>query len=169
MPWDAVRKILTDDILGGPNPRESVRILQSLGLAEVLREMLSEEPGFAAALGRALSEAHIHLILDLLDLRWAVKTPVSFLDRAGLVRLRSILLEHECTPAFEAQFLACLKRPELDQTALFTKYNIPPKERQVVVQTARTLLLQEPLLAMHPSLFRKDVEAAVAQQFSAGS
>ena len=106
--------------------------------------MLHEEPGFAAALGRSLSEADIHLLLDLLDLGWAFKTPVSFLDRNGQLRLREILLGNAEDPSFEKAFVGAIVKPPVDQQRLFTEYAIPPKERQVVSQIARRVLLEDP-------------------------
>jgi tRNA nucleotidyltransferase/poly(A) polymerase len=144
MPWDAVRKILTDDILEGPNPRRSVELMKHLGLADVLKEMLHEEQGFASALGRSLTEADTHLLLDLLDLGWVFRTPIHFLDRDGQLRLREILLSNAEDPAFEKAFVAALLKPPIDQQRLFTDYAIPPKERQVVTQIARNLLLADP-------------------------
>jgi tRNA nucleotidyltransferase/poly(A) polymerase len=64
MPWDAVRKILVNDILEGPAPRKSVELMKHLGLSETLKEMLHETPGFAMALGRSLTDSDTHLVLD---------------------------------------------------------------------------------------------------------
>jgi hypothetical protein len=47
MPWDAVRKILVQDILEGPAPIRSLKIMQDLGLIETLKEMTEEIPPFA--------------------------------------------------------------------------------------------------------------------------
>jgi tRNA nucleotidyltransferase/poly(A) polymerase len=167
MPWDAVRKILTDDILDGPAPRKSVVLMQELGLAQVLKEMLHETPGFAAALGRSLPEADIHLLLDLLDLGWAFRTPVSFLDREGQLRLREILLSNAEDPAFEKAFMSALVKPPIDQQRLFTEYSIPPKERQVVTQVARGLLLADPSILPHR--LGPAVEADLANRYSKAS
>lgn len=164
MPWDAVRKIVTDDILGGPAPRRSVELMQELGLADVLKEMLHETPGFAAALGRSLAESEIHLLLDLLDLGWAFKTPVSFLDRDGQLRLREILLGNAEDPAFEKAFVGALVKPPIDQQRLFTEYAIPPKERQVVSQVARRLLLDDPTLLGHR--LEPAVEAEIGKRYA---
>jgi len=163
MPWDAVRKILTDDILDGPAPRRSVELMQELGLAHVLKEMLHETPGFAAALGRSLSEADIHLLLDLLDLGWVFKTPVGFLDRDGQLRLREVLLTNADDPTFEKAFVASLIKPPIDQQRFFTEYAIPPKERQVVTQVARRLLLENPALVKSGLI--EAVEGEIGQRF----
>jgi len=165
MPWDAVRSILVGDILEGPAPRESVKLLEKLGLGEVLAEMLGENPGFATALSRSLSNQELHLLLDLLDLEWAVKTPLSFLDRKGQQRLREILLSHADDPAFEKTFMAALKKPPINQVKLFTDLNIPKQERSSVSQTARELLLDNPELATNPSKLESEVEQALHKRF----
>jgi len=165
MPWDAVRKILIEDILEGPAPRKSVKLLHDLGLGEVLKDMLQKESGFAAALTRSLSEKEIHLVLDLLDLGWTMKTPVSFLDAKGLRRLREILLSNANDPAFEKRFLASLKKPPIDQVRLFETYQLKGQDRGEVAQLARAALLEEPELAEKPSELERHVEEAVEKRF----
>lgn len=161
MPWDAVRKILVGDILDGPAPRKSIELMVHLGLADVLKEMLEAEPGFASALGRSLNEHEAELLLDLLDLGWAVKTPIAFLDKAGQQRLRTILLG---LPSEEGRSLVeRLKKPPLDQPKLFASYAIPPKERGAVFQIARQKLLEEPGLS--DGALESEVEAELGRRF----
>jgi len=164
MPWDAVRKILVEDILEGPAPRASVKLMHDLGLGEVLKEMLHEESGFASALGRSLNDVEVHLVLDLLDLGWVMRTPIGFLDRPGQLRLREILLENASTPGWERNFVQALQKPPVDQQRLFTEYAIPPKERGVVVQEARRLLLSNPELHYGNDV-EKPLEAILAVKY----
>ncbi len=163
MPWDAVRKIVTEDILDAPNPRRSIVLLKELGLASVLKEMLHAEPGMAAALGRSLNDHEAHVLLDLLDLGWVVRTPISFLDAAGQKRLREILLQE--SPALGKQVVEALKKPPVDQQALFTSFDMPPKERGQVVQVARQLLLADPALAANPALLERKLEEELVLKF----
>jgi len=165
MPWDAVRKILVEDILESPQPRRSVELLHDLGLGEVLKEMLAEEPGFATALSRGLPEQEIHLLLDLLDLGWTVRTPVSFLSQDGLARLREVLLSHADDPAFEKRFLEMLKKPEIDQVRLFEVYQLKGQDRGALVPMARSLLLQNPELALNPRELESQVEEQAKARF----
>ncbi len=146
MPWDAVRKIVVDDILDAPHPRRSIALMKSFGLAEVLKEMLHEEPNFAAGMARSLSGHETHVLLDLLDLGWVMKTPLAFLSRDQQLRLREVMLEF-AEGDFDKIFVENLKKPAIDQMALFTKYRIPANERAVVTQIARAKLLAEPQLA----------------------
>ena len=162
MPWDAVRKILTDDILNAPNPRRSIRLLKDLGLADVLRDMLQKEPGFASAVSRSLSDAEALVLFDIVDLGWIVKTPLWFLDKAGQERVVQILMSSD-GPTGKA-FVEALKKPPIDQMALFTKYEIPPKDRQVVTQLAREQLLGDPRLVQNPTHLNAQVEEVLARR-----
>jgi tRNA nucleotidyltransferase/poly(A) polymerase len=165
MPWDSVRKILVEDILEGPQPRRSVRLLHELGLGQVLKEMLHDEQGFAVALSRSLSEQEIHLVLDLIDLGWAIRTPVSFLAGEELIRLREILLTNAEDPSFEKRFLQALRKPPIDQVRLFETYQIQGADRGTLVPIARTFLLRNPELAGDPAELERVVEEQVALRF----
>lgn len=167
MPWDAVRKILTDDILDAPNPRRSIVLLQELGLADVLRDMLMKEPGFASALSRSLSDAETMLLFDLTDLGWAIRTPLWFLDKNGQERVREILLSSDDQTG--QAFVAALKKPPIDQMPLFTKYEIPAKDRQRVTSLARSFLLPDPTLAQNPARLTALVEDVLGRMYPAGS
>lgn len=169
MPWDAIRKILIDDILEGPAPRESVRLMDKLGLGETLKEMLGDNPGFATALNRSLGDREAHLILDLLDLGWTLKTNLSFLDRKGQRRLREILLHHADDPAFEKDFIAALKKPPINQVEMFEKFDIPPRERSVVTTLARETLMAEPILVERTYHWEATIERALQQRYKQAS
>lgn len=165
MPWNAVWKILVDDILEGPQPRKSVRLLHDLGLGEVIKEMFHETPDFATAVARKLSDKEVHLVLDLVDLGWAVKTPVSFLARQDQMRLREILLENASEGGFDQAYVSALTKPPVNQMRLFELFQIPPKERQAVTQIARQLLLQEPALAGRPRDLEEAVEGELRRKY----
>jgi len=165
MPWNAVWKILVDDILEGPSPRKSVKLLHDLGLGEVIKQMFHETPDFATAVARKLSDKEVHLVLDLVDLGWAIKTPVSFLGRQDQVRLREILLENASEGGFDQSFMAALTKPPVNQMRLFELFQIPPKERQAVTQIARQLLLGAPALAARPRALEEAVEADLRRKY----
>jgi hypothetical protein len=147
------------------NARKAIKLMHDLGLGEVLKEMLHEEPGFASALGRSLNDKETHLVLDLLDLGWAMKTPVGFLDRAQQLELRAILLAWAEEPEFERVFVQALQKPPVDQQRFFNELAIPPRERAVVGQEARRLLLETPELARDPSALEKAVEAILVAKY----
>jgi tRNA nucleotidyltransferase/poly(A) polymerase len=144
MPWDAVRKLLIEDILQGPEPRSAIALMGNLKLTPVLKTWLDEEPGFGSALGRALCDTSVdvHVILDLYDQEWEMKSPLSFLDIQGRRRLREILKTTD--PDTHFAFVEALKKPPIDQSKLFSKYKLEGKDRQRVVRVAREVLLREP-------------------------
>lgn len=163
MPWDAVRQILVNDILEGPEPRRSVALLRDLGLAEVLREMLQNEKGFRTALSRSIADQEIHLIFDLIDLGWPVRTPVSVYSPGELQRLREILpglLNSEV----EKHFLGSLKKPPIDQLRLFETFGLEGNDRAIVVPMARTLLLTDPNLADDPTGLERQLEEEIRRR-----
>ena len=162
MPWDAVRKILVDDILRGPAPRRSVELMSELGLARVLGEMLQEVEGFSSAVSRGLSDVEIHLVLDLLDIGWVLRTSIHFLDRNGQARLRQILLDGAGDPQFEARFVGQLRKPPIDQERLFAMFSVPPKERGQIARIAREELLREPKLSEQAPALERVVERRLA-------
>jgi poly(A) polymerase len=165
MPWDAVRKILTEDLFGSTSPRLCFWLLQTLWLGPVIKEMLAEEKGFASALGRALPSDGLTL-LDIVDAGWPVKTPVSSLDGRGFLCLREILEKNaQKEPAvaveFEKRFMEMLQRPPIDQLRLFETFNIKGQERGSVIQTARQILLDQPQLVDDPTKFEQLVEQRI--------
>lgn len=161
MPWDAVRKILVEDILESPQPRRSIELLHELGLGEVLKEMLHAEPGFSSALSRSLTEQEIHLVLDLVDLGWTVKTSVSFLSPPQLIRLREVLLSNAEDPEFEKRFLQAIKKPDIDQVRLFETYQIKGSDRGKLLPMARSFLLEDPNLANDKQRLEQRVEEQI--------
>lgn len=160
MPWDAVRKILVKDILEGPAPRRAIGLLKELGLATTINEMCKEIPAFSTALSRALADAPAELLLDLLDMNFAIKTPISFLDDKERNMLRDILSklpEQEGRAVFEA-----IKKPPLpNQQELFERYQIEPKNRRNVWHIARKLIFNNPELAWKPKELRNETENVI--------
>ena len=163
MPWEATYALLTGDILEGPAPRRSIELMKELGLATVVKEMLVENPGFAAALGRSLSATETHLILDLLDMGWSMKTPLSFLSPEQQTRVREVLLSYD--EANGKDFIEALKKPPIDQPKLFAKYSIPPKERGNVNNLARQLIIEDPSLVWGWGGLEQALEARLSKTY----
>lgn len=160
IPWDAVRKILVDDVLLGPRPRESVPLLKGLGLNEPILRLLREEPGFHAGVSRGLAGADVLLLLDLWDLEWHLKgSPVGLLKESEIPRLRQIL---EADPAAIDGFMAALKSPPIDQQKLFAQHGLEGAARQRVVVKARELLLLHPGLSTNPAQLEVEVGAVLS-------
>jgi tRNA nucleotidyltransferase/poly(A) polymerase len=160
MPWDAVRKILVEDILEAPNPRHSVVLLKDFGLAPVIQDMLAAEPGFATGVGRALPGLNIHVVLDLIELGWGLKTPVSFLSAAERGRLREVLWSNPTS--FEVPFVGALKQPAINQERIFELHGLKGAARGRVIQHARALLLEDPSLLSEPERLERLVEERVS-------
>ena len=163
MPVNAVQAILVKDILKGPAPRKSVQLLVDLGLADALRDIQQDDPGFATALGHALNDSEALLLLDLLDLGWVMRTPFNWLTPDGRKLMRDQLLS--IPPELALGWVAALKKPAINQVALFEKYNIPIKERGLVMQLARKYLLNEPSLADHPNALTGEIEHELERRY----
>lgn len=158
MPWDAVRKILVDDLLFGARPVGAIGMLVALGLSDELYAMMIEHPGFAASVGRDLAaKGSVELAFRVHNVGWPVRTKISFLDeeqRDLLLRLSHGLADLEA-------FVLKLHRPPIDQEALFQQHNIPPKERGRVVLFARDAMLANPSLAKEPEALQQVVSQAL--------
>jgi len=161
MPWDAVRKILVEDILEAPNPRRSVMLLKRLGLADALKDMMKSNSGFATSLGRSLNDKDAMLLLDLLDLDWEMKTPISFLNKSGQERLRELLLGMDESDGRE--YVKALIKPPVDLQPLFNEFPIPMKERGSIVSIARDFLLENPDLLHDPETLTNDVKSKLRE------
>lgn len=150
MPWNAVQEILVRDILHGPKPRRSLKVLRDLGLDHVLRDLLHRESGFASGLGRSLNEVRdVQLLLDIHAL-WDLRSPISFLDTSQRMVLQRLLNEWTEGDFFEG-FVRHLVRPPIDQSALFEALGLEGRDRARVLQNARQALLDRPELAQDPS------------------
>lgn len=155
MPWDAVRKILVEDILEAPNPVKSLQLLTRLGLSDVLKDMMESNPGFASAVGRSIRvDMGAELIWSIArNTGWPVRTPLQSMTPSELDALWLVLAGEKDPEAFFQTFL----RPKLDQDRLFKSYPIPVKERGNLMKWAREKLLANPQL----SECAQDLETAV--------
>jgi tRNA nucleotidyltransferase/poly(A) polymerase len=163
MPWDAVRKILVQDIFNGRNPRHSIEIMKELGLIKVLKEMTEETPAFASAITRSVSDKDAELLLDIMDLGFNIKTPITFLTTSDRYRLKELLLnlpkEHG-----KMLFEAIVKPPLKNQAEIFDRYEIEPKNRKRVWDIARELLFNNPDLALDHNLLENETEKIIKEQ-----
>lgn len=160
LPQERVAGVLIQDIFPYPRARDALVLMQSLGLVDVIAELIQTSKGFRATIAGALAkDSDVQLLLDMADLGLPVQTPVTFLDAGQRARLREITVG---MPSRDAQdFLGALKVPPIDNMALIEKYKIAPKDRGVLATTARTLLLAEPELAAQPTKLNKLVDQAL--------
>lgn len=151
MPWDALRKIVVEDILLSVKPRESVRLIDELGLSRVLVDLLKKETGFNTGLSRGLAEAEPLVLLDLLDLGWPLK-----LFLAQFSEVERTLLREYLVPLEEGQrrkFVASLNNPPVDKNHIFEVCSVPVADRGMVAVVARQLLVRDPsLMGKHEHL-----------------
>jgi tRNA nucleotidyltransferase/poly(A) polymerase len=162
MPWNAVRNILIDDILKAPNPRRSVMLLKEMRLADALKEMIESNPEFKTSLGRSFNDnTDPMLLLDLLDLDWDMKTPISFLNNIQQERLRELLLEMDESDGRE--YVKALIKPPVDLQFFFKNFNIPEKERKGVISIARDSLLENPNLLEDLKSLTSEVESKLGK------
>ena len=162
MPWEAVANILVRDILDTPKAREALVVMRSLGLIEVLADMIRTEKPFAAFMaGQMTVDKDVQLLLDLAGLGLGDKA-LSFLTPEQQGRLREITVPMERQQA--STFLAALKSPPIDNMALIEEFNLPPKDRGILAPTARRLMLEQPALALSPATLTEEVRREIARR-----
>ena len=161
MPWEAVATILVRDILDTPRARKALVLLGTLGLIDVLAEMIRTVKPFAAFMaGQMTPDKDVQLLLDLADLGLGDRA-VSFLDSAQQARLREITLPMAREEA--TAFLLALKQPPVDNEALIVELALEPRARGVLAPTARRFLLKDPSFVARPA----DLTDVVGQELRA--
>lgn len=162
VPYEAVGTILVRDIFGTPRAREMLRFMDKLGLLDVIRDMVGANKGFATYLSGQLSAQEASFLLDMDDYGMGVRLPLSFLSPEQRVRVRGVL---ENLPSTEqADFLAALTRPQVDNGRLIQQFNLKPQDRGRIQPAAREALLDNPALAGDPAALTE----AVARQLAGG-
>jgi len=164
-PWEAIANILVENVLNEPTAREALKLMQKLGLLDVVSEMVREQKPFATYLSKQLRNRNVQLLLDLMDIGLDVKSPVSFLDRAQQQRLRELTtgMHEEDAQAY----LTKLTKPPIDNKALIDQFSIPPHGRGTLAPTARVLILKDPSLADNPRALMQAMERELSRQFRA--
>ena len=162
-PWEAIGNLLVGNVLNEPTAPQALKLMKSLGLLDVVAEMVQEQKPFAAYLAGQLKDRKVALLLDLLDLGLDVRSPVSFLSREQQARLRQVT-----TPMPEGhaeEFLGHLKKVPLNNMALIEAFDIPKTERGVLSTKARDLMLADPDLAFNPSSLQRAMEAELGRVY----
>ena len=162
VPYEAVGTILVRDIFGTPRAREMLRFMDKLGLLDVIRDMVAANKGFATYLSGQLSAQEASFLLDMDDYGMGVRLPLSFLSSEQRVRVREVL---EGLPSTEqADFLAALTRPQVDNGRLIQQFGLKPQDRGRIQPLAREALLDSPSLASDPAALTE----AVVQRLAGG-
>lgn len=143
-PWEAIAKLFVNNILNEPTAPQAIRQMKSLGLLDVIAEMVTEQKPFSAYLARELRDRNVRLLLDLLDLGITDPTPLRFLTPAQQARLRRITTP---MPSDEADaFASYLEKPPLNNPSLIQEYQLYAQQRALPIQLAREALLDNPSL-----------------------
>lgn len=166
MPWEAVAKILVEDILDTPKARPALLAMSNLGLIDVLARMIKTTQPFASYMaGQMTADKDVQLLLDLAGLGLGNRA-VSFLDADQQARLRHITVQMSSAAA--TAFLAALKQPPVDNLALIEEFALEPKQRGVLAPLARRLMLARPELASDPYRLTDAVRDHLAKQAGSG-
>lgn len=146
MPWEAVASILVNDILSQPTARRSLLEMQELGLVEVVSDMIQEHKPFGTYMaGQLRQNRRVHLLLDLMELEVPAATPISFLNREGLVRLRH--LAESMPESASVALVEKLIKPPVDNRRVIDVLEMDGPSRRHITPTARRLILRDPELA----------------------
>lgn len=132
------------------NPAAALKMMKSLGLLDVIAEMIRENKPFQAYMAGQMRDRKVQVLLDLMDLGvGGFKTPLTFLSPAQLERLRTVTVG---MPSGQAEtFLAVLTQPPIDTMAFITELGLEGKDRSLPQQAAREALLADPDLASNPA------------------
>jgi tRNA nucleotidyltransferase/poly(A) polymerase len=169
MPWDAVRKILVEDLLQGPDPRQIFQSLYELGLNRVVTGLMKSIQGFQRGVSRPFADMDVRLALLAIDSGWPLSpSPVSFYSPEQTTLLRMTLEHPEVRQARDRtwdpdRLWAAIKQPQIDQPQLFARHGLVGADRQRVLVKARELLL------LHPSLSDDPVTLEAAVNLALGS
>ena len=148
MPWEAVGNILVGDILKSAKATTGIRVMKSLGILDVLVEMIQETPPFAAFLTKQLANGNhsVELLLELADLGIAGRV-LSFLTTEQRARFKE--LSQGMDGDESRRFLEVLRVPPVDNAALIQEFTLEGRDRGLLVPIAREAILLDPSLATH--------------------
>ena len=141
-PWEAIAGIFINNVLNEPTASSALRQMKSLGLLDVVAEMVQEQKPFASYLSKQLRDRNVSLLLDLMDLGLTNPSPLNYLTRDQQQRLREITTPMESGDA--DSFVAYLAKPPVDNGALISDFSLQGSSRSLPVQYAREVLLENP-------------------------
>lgn len=141
-PWEAISSIFINNVLNEPTAAKALRQMKSLGLLDVVAEMVQEQRPFATYLSKQLSNRNVSLLLDLLELGVTSPSPLKFLTQAQQARLREITVSMDSGDA--DAFAAYLAKPPVDNRSLIVDFNLQGPERALPIEYARKVLLENP-------------------------
>jgi hypothetical protein len=165
MPWDAVRKILVEDLLESPDPKLCLQRLYELNLNDVIIGLMKSTEGFQRGVSRAFAGKDIRLALLALESGWPLSpSPVSFFSSQQTILLRMTLEYPDVRDPQRTwdpdRLWETIKQPPIDQPRLFERHGLTGADRKRVIVKARELLLLHPELSGDPAKLEAEVSAA---------
>jgi hypothetical protein len=147
VPPAALSNILQHDILEGPNPPKSIELLKELGIIDGLKEVLkdSKQPSVKQlrnTLEAIIARSDASTIPGYMSLDWDLRTPADFLSKEEKLQLLDALKTFSNSQEANS-FLTRLKKPKIN--IVFDELRTPAKDRGLIVNQARKLLLANPL------------------------
>ena len=144
-PWEAIASIFINNVLNEPTAPSALRQMKSLGLLDVVAEMVQEQKPFASYLSRELRGRNVGVLLDLLELGLSSPSPLGFLTREQQQHLREITTPMPRSVA--DAFMEVLSKPPVDNRSFISEFDLQGAQRSLPVQYAREALLEDPSLA----------------------
>ena len=150
-PSEAIASILIDSILAQSQSKRVLAVLDSLGLLDVIADMVREDKSFQATLNNYLSrDGRVLFLLDMMDLGVPISARVGFLSKPQQKRLRQVALGiGEGEPE---RFVDMLRQPGkvVDTPRLIRGLGLKGAEIGQLMGVLRDLLLKHPELRNQP-------------------
>jgi len=108
-PQEAIAQLLVTDILQDKTSGKALKAMKSLGLLDVIAEMLKTNQAFASTMANWSNDKNVAHLFDMIDHGLPLTTPLSFLEPDERDKLREIAA---VLPSADAsRLLAALKQP----------------------------------------------------------
>lgn len=144
IPHGQLSNLLIETFLRGPEGPKALKEMDKLGLIDVIRDIAIKEKPFREALANFASrEAKLPLLFTLLDLNLPVGRRLSGLSDIEQTAVRTHTVR--MTEGEAEAYLDALNRPQMDNKYLIDRHNIPPKQRGILRQLGRNLLVMNPV------------------------
>ena len=148
--WGALRDI----VLENPQYKKALKVMDDLGVVDVLAEMVRDDKQFATTLLNYSQKRGVAFMFDLMDLGIPVGSPMGFMDSTQQRRFRELAVGMERDEALH--YLEAVKNPGVAYKdkkfvpSLAREHGVAPNKMRdfmpVVTQIGRGLLLDDPEL-----------------------
>lgn len=150
-PPSAISTLLVS-ILHSNQAKKTLDIMDSLGLMDVIAELIHDNKPFRQTLVNwSHRDATILFLFDMLDIGLPLSSRFSFLDKAQTEALRDVAIEMDHQEAWD--FVDILKQPGkvLDTAAIMEEFGLQGRDMAKLTMDVRWLLLRDPELRDNPS------------------